>query len=122
MREIKLRPCHYSQNKMLFFEEIMQNPNLLRMVIDGSEMTLDSMLYTTVKDKNSKEIYKGDIVRASFSIMRFEISTVEFKRGIFYVLQNKMYHPLSEFVYNSKDTTKDLEVIGNIYENKELLK
>ena len=116
MREIKFRVWEnkiMNYNPSTWFSESTIN--------DEFSNDRNVMQFTGVRDINSTDIYENDIVRASYSVMRNEISEVQFKRGIFFVLNNGGYHALSEFMYDSRDKTKDLEVIGNIYENPELL-
>lgn len=68
------------------------------------------MQFTGLHDKNGVEIYEGDIVRDGDDI--FEI---KFQEGRFVgVMDENIILDLSEFA-------EDCEVIGNIYENKELL-
>jgi len=66
--------------------------------------------YTGLKDRNDKEIYEGDIIKVS-PLKDFK-SVVEFDNGMF------GYEDITNFFMI--DT--NCEVIGNIYENKELLK
>ena len=84
--------------------------------------------YTGIKDENGKEIYSGDIIEFSYDMFVGNFDTfvakgkVVFKEGAFYVE-----------VFENERTTKDeayllysinldtIEVIGNIYDNPELL-
>ncbi len=65
------------------------------------------MQYTGLKDKKGKEIYEGDIVKTKFGI-----GEVFERLGCWFVSMQKELGYFSDF---------ELEVIGNIWENKELL-
>ena len=80
--------------------------------------TLVLMQYTGLKDKNGVEIYEGDIVRAhSHKPTNFKI---EFIEGGFCATRNGVKYPIDiNHFYPSIGCT--IEVIGNIYENPELL-
>ena len=70
------------------------------------------MQYTGLKDKNGKEIYEGDIVRHATDEGVYKVI---FEDGGFYVknLFEYDFQTINEY---------PLEIIGNIYENPELLK
>ncbi|MBN6889826.1 putative phage protein (TIGR01671 family) [Cytobacillus horneckiae] len=113
MREIKFRAWDNSRkemeyiNNMYWFEE--------NGVDDiNNNVFLDFMQYTGLKDKNDKEIYEGDVVTGVNRIFEGEIlQDVNFLNGCF-MFGNWNAH---EFFNNHQF----IEVIGNIYENPELI-
>lgn len=80
--------------------------------VDASEGVI-LMQYTGLKDKNGKEIYEGDVVKWGAGVKE----TVIFRDAKFCIEGIDSYSiPLL------KNDCKDFEIIGNIYENPELLK
>lgn len=71
--------------------------------------------YTSMKDKNGERIFEGDIVRGENWLHKNnKIYEVVFCEGCFYLMDSgcRMWH---------HDHIEDIEVIGNIHDNRELL-
>ena len=77
------------------------------------------MQSTGLKDKNGNEIFEGDIVKFTltdgFSYVTLEDGVVTYGLGAFYVVNG-----LAEYLISDINTNK-IEVVGNIYENPDLL-
>ena len=108
------------ENEMLYGDKFcFQNAEPIDILF--SDKSFIAMQYTGLKDKNGKEIYEGDILYNDFNAK----GIVKFVNGMFVV-----YFEYTESVF-SKDydrmTTRLISVnsvtriIGNIYENPELV-
>jgi len=98
-----------SEDKNLY--EIISYSNLRSNTVEWSQIRPESEgQYTGIKDKNGKEIYEGDI-----------ISRCGYKNF------HKLVEDIRDFYSNVNDyefpiNLEEYEIIGNIYENPELLK
>lgn len=92
------------------------------------------MQFTGLKDKNGKEIYESDIVEWTSKFKGTEIPTPPKRGQIQYNDQGCVFHIIYELngIHYYKELNADtggedysmtsIEVVGNIYENPELLK
>ena len=144
MREYKFR-CWDTKNKEMLevqeldYEDSYNGEPMIRTTMYNDYFDTEDMIlmqYTGLKDKNGKEIYEGDIVTGIdypfidegkqnyIGIVVFYDDVASFgyeykcvrkdKRGISNGINN-------EFEANENLICKDIEVIGNIYDNPELL-
>lgn len=70
------------------------------------------MQFTSLLDKNGKEIYEGDVVKCRTEL-DFINKEIVFENGMFAVLSGEYVIEIPKLM--------DIEVIGNIYEHPELL-
>ncbi|MDQ0150587.1 YopX family protein [Eubacterium multiforme] len=142
MREIKFRAWNKEKNIMVYKDEDMSS--CYWDGVDCSDIEMVNcrlmnedyiwMQYTGLKDKNNKGIYEGDILRCKCKIRGYEYfkkdeKIFEYKNNVIEWWQSSCN--LGYRLRNAKGYTMmikpsclkvmEVEVIGNIYENPELL-
>lgn len=116
MREIKFRA--WDKDKNMFYQKeidnrlwfVMENDEEIKYPLDAEIACghWDIMQFTGLKDKNGKEIYEGDYCKQIFSCNIQEgIVKIESTRGT--------------TIGGFPAWPHNIEIIGNIYENPELL-
>lgn len=93
-------------------------------LIDKSKDLPVIMQFAELHDSNNKEIYEGDIVKFGWNSEQGELGTVVFGK---YVTNNEENEDMLGWCVETKerffafDPQNSYEVIGNIYQNPELL-
>ena len=130
MREIKFKFWHKEWGKWLLNCGLTDDGVIWDFTTDSEIKNVIPVQFTGLKDKNGKEIYEGDVVLHEFSTdvplevkiggymgVRNGESCNEAGYGVFAVDKDERW----VIGLGCFDFDKQAEVIGNIFENKELL-
>ena len=125
MREIKFRAWIKEVDEIReveyinFWKKMISFPNKFckEYYLNADFDEIELMQYTGLKDKNNKEIYEGDIVKLRAN---HGIGVVKYydEWGAF-VIEYIKPRPLA--VLGMNYYKENIEILGNIYENSELL-
>ena len=113
MRLIKFRAWH---EEYLTEPEAISIDGCLDLIKEGEQLIL--MQYTGRKDRNNQEIYEGDIVREHYHNKTFKVFWNSMGCGSWWFAERNKD---GDMEHASTVNLDYLEVIGNIYENPELL-
>ena len=131
MREIKFRAWDKLDKKMINWRDTADNDELLgQLIMFPDEDMFILMQYTGLKDKNGVEIYEGDILKINkiTKYLKAQYDNDNFKiewqndKGWWTATPINLAENGIEVCPDPEEWTKYCEVIGNIYENPELIK
>lgn len=142
-RDIKFR-IYDTDEKEMFYQEDIDYIDFFTGIVfireeDGYDYLIDSrsdgklMQYTGFKDAKGKEIYEGDILHVTkvsmcgvdkYNVAEYN-TDVKWEDGAFVIKGDADVECYDTWLaaYNNPDSPQiEIEVIGNIYENPELLR
>lgn len=127
MKEIKFRAWNEEKKDMIYSSRgnyVMEFDGSCSFITWGTKHfeplpNLKLMQFIGLNDKNKKEIYEGDILlRECFE----DIADVPIREYYIVEIKNQRFAHLIDNPKDWSDIFKSDEIIGNIYENLELLK
>ena len=124
MREIKFRA--WIENEKRMKEVLGFRFHLRDVLLENGQIEdfkcVEIMQFTGLKDKDGKEIYEGDILGSLYEgeLCAEGIVSYSEELGNYLLVGVDEYASDSDYCYDA-DEWNQLEVIGNIYENPELM-
>ena len=128
MRKIKFRVWHKTEKRLILFDDYWYCYEYTSLAFQSSqeenhgicavenkdEAEFEIMQFTGLKDLCGKDIYEGDIVNNDGA--KYIVEWGEQEAGFY------LFEICSHRTFYFTDNSNEYNVIGNIYQNKELLK
>lgn len=122
----KFRAWLEKKKKMVEVRVIDWNNRVIDSFVPFIEIDFDEVTFmqsTGLKDKNGKEIFEGDVIAIEVDDTETPINARVFQNSkigvlMFHVFEDNEDVPMVELL---EDNSVSFEIIGNIYENPELL-
>ena len=106
------KPCYYNDGQMQIHDGVCG--------ISVDENTVGQ--FTGLTDKNGKKIFEGDILQCNNGVRHYTAKVVEDIANPCFALEYKSEYGFNDVEYDFvKCGNMHLEIIGNIYDNPELL-
>jgi len=113
---------HGPGNEVNLFGETIIFGELLYGISIEDLNEIRALQFSGEQDKDSKEVYEGDIVRLQMNNdpedLQWEVGVIQFVKGSFTFVSKYENENLHDFFVNGK---LDFEVIGNIFDNSNLI-
>ena len=126
-RKIKFKAWVMKEKEMteVLFFETREDGKLYVLYKDNTKCTLgkfavELLQFTGLIDKNGKEIYEGDIIRLKHHIDK----RINVTGKVVFLSEQASFGIIDDLCQEYplfRNTTEQIEIIGNIYENSELL-
>ncbi|WP_157142488.1 YopX family protein [Campylobacter coli] len=112
----------WDKDEKCFLDPYTKSRAVVKNLPNEKLLNLEIELFTGIKDKNGKKIYEGDILYYFKDCSEGEVFKYQvlFKEGAFYLFESYDGFVDDEDLIAEFDL-KELQVMGNIHENKELL-
>lgn len=128
-RDIRVRAWDKNRKCWLTAEELNLYGQGISIEIEAKRAGVVLMQYVGIRDKNGKDVCEGDIVRiANYKnewkrgepMFDWRVFAIEWNQYVWAFNNSVIYMPLSTY---DKETLGqyDIEILGNVYENPELL-
>lgn len=130
LHDFRIHPEGHVMAATGLLDDMNAGENLQFWLYEKSVKTMDNMelmQFTGLLDKNGKEIYEGDIFQSRNKNESDMQGEIYFEAGCFkmeYGYQKPTKNQRKDYFLSGsigEDGAKEIEVIGNIYENPELL-
>ncbi|EPV9394198.1 TPA: hypothetical protein R4K09_001653 [Campylobacter coli] len=112
----------WDKDEKCFLDPYTKSRAVVKNLPNEKLLNLEIELFTGLYDKNGKKIYEGDILYYFKDCSEGEVFKYQvlFKEGAFYLFESYDGFVDDEDLIAEFDL-KELQVMGNIHENKELL-
>ncbi|EAK2120854.1 hypothetical protein BKY61_09425 [Campylobacter coli] len=111
----------WDKDEKCFLDPYTKSRAVVKNLPNEKLLNLEIELFTGLYDKKDKKVYENDIVKVKSLYDYFLAKISIHKEGTFY-FEGKNGDYIGSLIYLVEDEGYTIETIGNIHENKELLK
>lgn len=108
-------------NALVLDEQVIKVTYKNKNVVKDDVKEYVLMQSTDLKDKNGKEIFEGDILAVEADDGTLNVYVFWDEEHALFMFESKQYNEKEALAELLEDNSYPFEIIGNIYENQELL-